>query len=205
MNKMFNLFSEYDKNPYFKYENSVVVATIIGSTSNYNQDLYNAIKVILLSNRTEKYEFIYDSVCDYLDYNFVKNNFCDFKNDRCIANRKQCTKHDTMGCCYSFKYAGLLDIRLVKDVKLCKYMQNRKCATKNITCKLFTCKYLRGQKIFFDTRKILLLDCFFNKKQHEIIKSNFFRSREEILNKLQEKNYSPYLWYYMFRGYMIKD
>ena len=109
-----------------------------------------------------------------------------------------------MGCCYSFNYAKLLDFRLLKDVKLCQYMQNRTCATKNITCKLFTCKYLKEKNIKFDTHKILLLDCFFNKKQHDIIKSNFFRTREEILQKLQEKNHDLYYWYILRQKYRIK-
>ena len=109
-----------------------------------------------------------------------------------------------MGCCYSFNYAKLLDFRLLKDVKLCQYMQNRTCATKNITCKLFTCKYLKEKNIKFDTHKLLLLDCFFNKKQHDIIQSNFFRTREEILQKLQEKNHDLYYWYILRQKYRIK-
>lgn len=110
-----------------------------------------------------------------------------------------------MGCCYSFEYAGFFDIRLVKNINVCKYMQNKTCSTKNITCKLYTCKYLKSKNIAFDSHKILILDCFLDKKQHYIIQSNFFRSREEILKKLEEKNNDLFFWYLFRRKYMIKN
>lgn len=175
---------EYNKSIFLEQE---VVVTIIGN-SIYLEDLLNAFKVMTLATKREMYEFIYDTVCDWLDKNFSENNICNFKNDKCIANREGCTTHENMGCCYSFKYAKLFDIRLVTDVKLCQYMQNSKCQTKNIACKLFTCKYLRKRNVIFDMHKILLLDCFFNKKQLDIIRTNYFVSREEILNKLLEEN-----------------
>ena len=53
----------------------------------------------------------------------------------------------------------------------------------------------KKEKIRFDTHKMILLDCFFNQKQHDIIKFNFFKNREEILEKLVEKNYAAYIWY----------
>lgn len=205
VNKLFKMSSKHNRVLDYKISETDIIASIIHNNSVYLEDILNAFKVIIMPTRREKYEFIYDTVCDFLDNNFTCKNICDFKNDQCVANRTGCTAHETMGCCYSFEYAGVFDFRMVKNVKLCQYMQNRKCATRNITCKLFTCKYLKNKNIFFDTHKILLLDCFFNKKQHEIIKSNFFRSREEILDKLLEKNNDTYLWYYMFRKYMIKN
>ena len=165
--------------------------------------MINCIKALLMNDTREQYEFVYDTVCDYLDSQFNQCNLCDFKNDQCIANRTKSTKRETMGCCYSFDYAGFFDYRLIKNVKLCQYMQNRTCATKNITCKLFTCKYLKDKNIQFDSHKILLLECFFDKKQHDIIQSNFFKTREEILNKLLEKNHDLYFWYLCFKKYRI--
>lgn len=201
---LFNLASSINKNLTFNYFNSSIICSIFDNNSIYFNDIINCITAILIKTDSKKYEFIYDTVCDYLDRQFHDCNLCDFKNDQCVANRAKKTAHDFMGCCYSFNYAKLLDFRLLKDVKLCQYMQNRTCATKNITCKLFTCKFLKEKNIKFYTHKILLLDCFFNKKQHDIIQSNFFRTREEILQKLQEKNHDLYYWYILRQKYRIK-
>lgn len=204
--KLFILSNKFKKNLEFNYLKRKIIALLYCNNSIYLNDILNALKVILLPTREKKNEFIYDTVCTYLDNEFKKCNICDFKNDQCVANRAgRCGKHTTMGCCYSFDYASIYEPRLVKNVKLCKYMKNKSCSTSNISCKLFTCTYLREKNIKFDTRKILLLDCFFNSKQHEVIRSNFFRSREEILNKLLEKNHDTYLWFYMFRKYAIKN
>lgn len=201
---LFNISSSTNKHLTFNYSNSNVICSIFDNNSIYFNDIINCITAILIKTDSKKYEFIYDTVCDYLDSQFHDCNLCDFKNDQCVANRAKRTAHEFMGCCYSFNYAKLLDFRLLKDVKLCQYMQNRTCATKNITCKLFTCKYLKEKNIKFDTHKLLLLDCFFNKKQHDIIQSNFFRTREEILQKLQEKNHDLYYWYILRQKYRIK-
>lgn len=205
INKLFEKCKKYNKVIGYKNSEINIMASIVHNNSVYLEDLLNAFRAINMPTKREKYEFIYDTVCDFLDNNFYCKNICDFRNDRCIASRAGEASHETMGCCYSFDYAGLFDLRIVKNVKVCHYLQNRKCSTKNIACKLFTCRYLKKMNISFDVHKILLLECFFSKKQHEIIKSNFFRTREEILDKLLEKNNDTYLWYYMFRKYMIKN
>lgn len=201
---LFGITSDLNKFFNFSLDNYKIICSVSQNNSKYFNDIINCIKVLLLSDKQKRYEYIYDTVCDYLDSQFHDCNLCDFKNDQCVANRAKRTAHETMGCCYSFNYAGVLDFRLVKDVQLCQYMQNRTCATKNITCKLFTCRYLKENNVKFDTHKILLLDCFFNKKQHDIIQSNFFKTREQILEKLLETNHDIYFWYLFRRKYMIK-
>lgn len=199
-----NLSNQLGINLHHLHNTCPIICAIINNNSTYLDDLLNCIKAILIKNESKQYAFIYDTVCNYLDSQFHNCNLCDFKNDQCVANRAKRTAHEFMGCCYSFTYANLLDFRFLKDIKLCQYMHNRTCTTKNITCKLFTCNYLKEQNIKFDTHKILLLDCFFNKKQHDIIQSNFFKTREEILQKLQEKNHDLYYWYILRQKYRIK-
>ena len=204
--KLFILSNKFKKNLEFNYLKSKIIALFYCNNSIYLNDILNALRVVLLPTKKRQNEFIYDTVCTYLDNEFKRCNICDFKNNQCVANRVGgCGKHTTMGCCYSFDYARLYEPRLVKNEKLCKYMKNKSCSTQNISCKLFTCAYLKEKNIKFDTHKILLLDCFFNRKQHEVIRSNFFRNREEILDKLLEKNHDTYLWFYIFRKYAIKN
>lgn len=183
-----------------------IVCSIVNDNSLYFEDMKNCIKAILIKDKNRRYEFIYDTACDYLDSKFQKCNVCDFKNDQCAANRAHRINHSIMGCCHSFDYAKIYEPGVLKNVKVCQYMQNRRCTTKNISCKLYTCKYVkkRHPDFNFKSRKILLLDCFFNRKQHDIIQYNFFKTREEILQKLQRKNYDMYWWYVYRRKYMVK-
>ena len=92
---------------------------------------------------------------------------------------------------------------LLTNVKQCQYLNCNKCSIKSISCKLFTCNSLQKKGIKYDTHEILLLDCFFNNKQHLILSKNFFKTKEEIINKLLEKNYEPYFLYYIKGKYRI--
>lgn len=182
-----------------------IVGYIVGQDSKYRQDIINAFQVLLLSDKRKQYEFIYDTTCQYLDSQFKDKNFCDFKNDQCIANRNKTTSHCDMGCCYSFEYAHFVEPSFIKNVKLCKHFHNKSCSTACISCKMFTCKDLRKNNIYFKINNLLLLDCFFYKKQHLVLKYNFFKTREQIIDKLLENNTSPYLIYYLNNNYRIKD
>lgn len=173
------------------------------SNSLYYSDLVTALKALHISNCKTKYSFIYDTVCQYLDTEFSKKNFCDFKNDKCIANRKGKTAHSTMGCCYSFEYCSFFSPNFIQNVHLCNHLENKTCNTSCITCKLFTCSFLKEQYIKFNTHKILLLQCFFNNKQHLILNSNFFKTKEKILEKLLEPNNDFYLYYMLRQKYRI--
>ena len=182
-----------------------IVGYIVGQDSKYIQDIVNVFRVLLLNDQKQQYEFIYDITCQYLDSQFKNKNLCDFRNDQCIANRNKTTSHCDMGCCYSFEYAHFWEPTFIKNVKLCKHFQNKSCSTTCISCKMFTCKDLRKNNIYFKINNLLLLDCFFDKKQHLVLKYNFFKTREQIIDKLLETNTSPYLIYYLNNNYRIKD
>ena len=186
------------------YEGENVFGFISNNESIYFNDVINALRCIYISDKLKKYEYIYNTVCDYLDEQFKINNFCVFhEDDSCVNNRKENSIHSTMGCCYSFEYTNFFSPTFIKNVKLCKYMNCKSCSTKCITCKMFTCKYLKQRGIYFNCNNILLLDCFFNKKQHLILESNFFRTREMIIKKLMEENHDLYFVYYLFKKYAI--
>lgn len=155
--------------------------------------ILDILKIAMLDPKRQ-YEYIYDTVCQQLDKKFQENNYCEFKDNSCIANRNGYTKDCKMGCCYSFECVGMLNII---NRKQCIHLQNKHCDTTCIACKLYTCKYLREKGIYFDCNKILIIDCFLNKKQKEIIQKNFFKTREQILDKLLEKNKMPYWLYYL--------
>ena len=160
----------------------------------------NAKTDLNYENKRKIYEHIYEKICDYLDEEFNKNDYCNFINDKCIANRKNKSKHNIMGCCYSFKYTKTGKIC---DEKLCELLENKTCKDKCISCKIFTCKYLKSKKINFKITDFPLVKSSFNKKQIHILTSNFFKTKEEIISKLLEEDKTPYILYYIKDRYRI--
>lgn len=66
-----------------------------------------AIKAVEIENKWERYDYLYDEICYYLDHVCSQENLCDFKNDKCFAKQNTDT---TMGCCHHFpdKRFGML-------------------------------------------------------------------------------------------------
>lgn len=144
------------------------------------------------------YEKIYDEMCDYLDNEFKKNNYCDFQNDKCIANRNGASVHDIMGCCYSFD-----NKMIISNVRVCKHLKDKKCEIKCLTCKLFVCKYLKKKGISYNIDNILGEKYKLNKKEKDILKYNFFKTKEEIISKLLKKDNIPYYLWFLLEKYKI--
>lgn len=150
----------------------------------YYTKLLEVIKICNIKDLYVQYQYIYDKVCEYLDKLFEINNYCDFKEDKCICQRKAKTLHDKMGCCYTFEYSRFSHMPI--DKGLCKYLKDKRCTEKCITCKMFTCGYLRKKGVKFKPEEIYLLRTFFNKKQIQYLKNAFFKKEIEIINRLIE-------------------
>lgn len=129
----------------------------------------------------ERYSYIYDIVCDFLDEKFNNNNICDFKENRCISvrNNSHC-KESLNGCCYG------------RNRGLCKNFKDGKCTIKSLSCKLFTCRYLKKNKVKFKVNNIPLLKYFFNNKQKYILDTSIFKDKKEIIELLLKYNYFDY-------------
>ena len=96
-------------------------------------ELKNIITAHNIKNLKEKYEYIYDYVTDYLEKEFTTKNICDFIDNKCIAVRNGGYLENDYGCCYGIKRG------------LCKHFSKSKCNINCLSCKLFTCRYLRKQ------------------------------------------------------------
>jgi len=147
--------------------------------------------------------YVYDNVCQKLDEEFQKNNYCKFNCDKCLGNREKMIAFSENGCCHSFEYSKFYKPTLIENIKLCKLLKDKKCTTKNISCKLFTCRSLKKKGITYNSKKIFLLYTFYDSKQHLIINYNFFKTREELLLKLNSTTNLPYVFYYMSKQYII--
>lgn len=159
--------------------------TLLGFILNYDEDnkkqneFIQAINAIFYNTRYERYNYIYDTVCDYLDSFFYGKNLCDFKDNKCGEKRNTSS---LTGCCHHFKHKALgPSSKLV----LCEYLkEDYTCGVKCISCKLFTCDYLEKKGIKFRIKDILLLDTFFNPLQKYFIKYMVFTPKGKILKRL---------------------
>ena len=158
---------------------------LLGYIKNYDKnnknhnDLIQSINAIFYNTRLERYNYIYDTACDYLDSFFYGKNLCDFKNNKCGEKRNTSS---VTGCCHHFKYKWLGPIT---KLVLCEYLkEDYTCGAKCIACKLFTCDYLRKKGIKFRIKDILLLDVFFNPLQKYFIKYQVFTPKEKVIKLL---------------------
>lgn len=146
----------------------------------YSQEIKFKIQAINAANikdKEKRYSYLYDVVCQYLDCEFREKNICEFKNNRCISVRMDghC-KESENGCCYG------------KNRGLCKNFIDGRCTIKSISCKLFTCRYLKKKNIQYRIDNIPLLKYFFNKRQKYIIEYSIFKDKDEIMKLLLKKN-----------------
>lgn len=162
--------------------------TLLGYIINYNEnnkeqkDFILAINAIFYANKYERYNYIYDTVCNYLDSFFYGKNLCDFKNNKCGEKRN--TSSDA-GCCHHFKNKKLGPCLPFNKLVLCEYLKDdHTCGAKCIGCKLFTCDYLEKKGIKFRIKDILLLKVFFNPLQKYYIKYKVFTPKEKIIKIL---------------------
>lgn len=158
----------------------VGVYDIIGFSNKVTFELKKALEALMQSDLYERYEIVYDFICEELDKKFSDNSICQFEDNRCIANRKYNDKSKIMGCCYSFNYNGIK----FSDIKLCEHQKNQRCEVKCLGCKLFTCDYLKKHGIKFSLENMPLALAFFSKKQREILRTTFFTSKENVLTKV---------------------
>lgn len=167
-----------------KNDNSYVVANIenYDISNKKHQDFVYSVYAILKENKKERYNYIYDIVCDELDSYFYGKNFCDFKNNKCGEKRETSS---TIGCCRHYKNK-LLGPLLFNNFTRCEYLnlKDKKCKIKCISCKLFTCDYLKSKGIQFKIKDIFLLDTFFNPLQKYIIKISVYTPKDKIIKRL---------------------
>ena len=127
----------------------------------------------------ERYDFIYDVVCDYLDEEIEKKDYCKFVNDICIKYREKNSSHKN-GCCEN-KCRGR-----------CPYLIESKCLLNCISCKFFVCPILRKMGIRHNINDFVLIKFFFNRKQKYILQFSYFTPKNVIIERLLKNEYIPF-------------
>ncbi len=136
------------------------------------KELTTVLNLINGNDRSAVYSYIYDEVCQHLDKQFLNNDYCQFIDGKCINERLNNKKMRNCGCCY-------------QKGKRCHNLLDGKCTIKCISCKLFTCRYLRSKGIHFKINNIPLLKYFFNLKQKYIFEYSIYENKETIIDKLK--------------------
>lgn len=145
----------------------------------YHQEFIQAINAILFNTKKERYNYIYDTVCNYLDGYFYGKNLCDFKDNQCGEKRGTTSR---IGCCHHFRVKSLGPFT---ELVPCEHLKDDyTCGAKCISCMLFTCDYLEKKGVKFRIKDILLLDTFFNLLQKYFIKYMVFTPKDKIIKRL---------------------
>ena len=132
-------------------------------------------KAINIKDKKERYSFIYDEVCKFLDNEYITKNLCDFKDNICAYYRSINEFDHKNGCCFSAKRGGL-----------CNNLDLDHCKISSISCKLYSCPLLRNNKINFKMKNFPLIKYFFSIKQKYYIKYSFFKPKSYVMYKLME-------------------
>ncbi len=176
--------------PFNEYNLVGIVDNCESYDNNVNSDneILFALSAIFIADLRERYNFLFEKICDYLDSLWGKYNPCKFKNDTCIAARNGMTTYEKDGCCHPFYYSKDI-LKFVEGVHKCKYLDPVKhCTMRNITDKLFVCDFLKDEKLFdIDFNKIFLIQIFFNSHQKIAIQHNFFITKDKFVDKLIEE------------------
>ena len=145
----------------------------------YENDFLLAVNAIFFNTRYERYNYIYDTVCNYLDSYFYGKNLCDFKDNKCGEKRSTSL---TIGCC---RHPKIKLLGPFSKLVPCEHLTEKyTCGAKCISCKLFTCDYLESKGVKFRIKDILLLNVFFNPLQKYFIKYMVYTPKDKIIKRL---------------------
>ncbi len=152
-----------------------------------HEELEQINAILELPDLFSQYNYIYNKACEELDERFAKNNYCDFQNNICACQRNEAKiLRRLLNTFYKVNYTKEHGFRV--DAGLCYKLDGKRESQKCIACKLFTCQYLKKNKIKIKPDDIFLIKIFFNRRQKRYIERAFFKSQEEIVERLVKMN-----------------
>lgn len=158
-------------------ENYIFIAEKIDEETLFKENqIRKAIEIIKIKDLAERNSKIYDEVYEYLDKDFISNKYCDFKNNKCIAQRKYQIYpiNRKNGCCFM-------------QIRGCPNLKEGNCTVQCLPCRLFACPYLTKRGIGYWANEIVLLKSFFNKEQRKHLVFDFYEPKMEILKKINRE------------------
>lgn len=140
------------------------------------EQLKKAIEIINITNLKERNEQIYNEVYFYLKKDFVANNYCDFRNNKCVAQRHISIYpiNRKNGCCFT-------------QVRTCPHLNNGNCNVECLACRLFSCPYLTKRGVGYWANEIILLKAFYTKQQRKHVIFDFYKSKTKVLENINKE------------------
>ena len=137
----------------------------------YKEDFNNIEKALNIKNKYDRYSFIYDTVCDYLDNLFIDKNMCEFYQDKCYSNR--CKKFEkTCGCCSN------------NNGVECEYFDKDHCTIRCSGCKFYICPNLKKKKGPILMKDIFIAYYLLSPRERLVLRYSVFTPKEEIIKKM---------------------
>lgn len=139
-------------------------------------------KLLSISSKEERYSYLYDLICDYLDNEFKNKNICGFNCGICKRRQDMMNKNIKKdiyenGCCYSYKQGSTCE-HLIPGVG---------CNIKNIACKTYTCFYLRKRGYRYKLKDIYLARYFLNHRQRFYIENTYFVDKDIVMKGILKR------------------
>jgi len=119
-------------------------------------------KGLNIKKRKERITYVFDTCCFLLDDFYHGENICGFKDGKCVVQR-ELKNGKCNGCC-----------------RVCLYVTDKGCPSKNVACKLFNCDAVKEKYKTMDYKDLKLLKLLSIKNQL-LIRSDYFTLREEAL------------------------
>lgn len=138
------------------------------------EQLKKAIEIINIASSEKQHEKIYDEVYSYLKKDFISNNYCDFKNNKCVAQRHFSIYpfNRKNGCCFT-------------RIRTCPHLQKGgSCNVECMACRLFSCPYLSKRGITYYANEFVLLKAFLTKNQRKHFVLDFYTPKSKVLKKV---------------------
>lgn len=168
---------EFIQNLNNNFENTefIYLAKEIDEETLFKEDqIKKAIEIIKIKDKSKQVSYIYDEIYNYLDKDFISNKYCDFINNKCVAQR-----HHTLypinrknGCCFMY-------------VSKCNHLlKNGSCSVQCLACRLFSCPYLSKKGIGYWAGDFVLLKAFLSKEQRKHLVFDFYEDKDVVLHKL---------------------
>lgn len=166
------------ENPDYSTDFIFIAKSIDEETLFKEEQLRKAIDIINTTSKEKQLEKIYEEVYSYLKRDFVANNYCDFNDNKCVAQRHFRTYplNRKNGCCFT-------------RVRTCPHLQKGgSCNVECMACRLFSCPYLSKRGITYYASEFVLLKAFLNKKQRKHLVFDFYKPKTKVLKNVKNSS-----------------
>lgn len=134
-----------------------------------DDDLKTISNALNIKDKSKRYSYIYNEAIKEIN-RYYKDDFCKFKNNQCIAQRKS-GKNKINGCC-----------------RQCPIVTDKGCPSENVACKLIYCKTALNNFKPLKLRNIQILKCLPITKRFIAI-SDFFQTKEQVIKDLSSNSF----------------